>query len=168
MDNDINNQGETAKYLDILKQELDPTNSFLLEEPDFLERDKTKSSILQKPDISKPIPPTKPPILQKPDLSEKIDPPTERYKDTSQLRRHTGYWVMIVVSQWLFVVICLVILVGLNSLELNDSVIITLLGTTTVNIIGLPYVLLKGLYPQDKEISKLSDEISKLTKQKCE
>ena len=134
MENDINNQGETAKYLDILKQELDPTNSFLLEEPDFLERDKTKSS-----------------ILQKPDLSEKIDPPTERYKDTSQLRRHTGYWVMIVVSQWLFVVICLVILVGLNSLELNDSVIITLLGTTTVNIIGLPFVLLKGLYPQDKE-----------------
>lgn len=135
MENDINNQGETAKYLDIAKQELDPTNSFL---------------------------------LQKPDLSEKIDPPTERYKDTSQLRRHTGYWVMIVVSQWLFVVICLVILVGLKSLELNDSVIITLLGTTTVNIIGLPYVLLKGLYPQDKEISKLSDEISKLTKQKSE
>lgn len=58
---------------------------------------------------------------------------------------------MIVVSQWLFVVICLVILVGLKSLKLNDSVIITLLGTTTVNIIGLPFVLLKGLYPQDKE-----------------
>ena len=124
MENDINNQGETAKNLDIEGLKLDSTNSFLLKEPD---------------------------------LSEKIDPPTERYKDTSQLRRHTGYWVMIVVSQWLFVVICLVILVGLNSLELNDSVIITLLGTTTVNIIGLPYVLLKGLYPQDKEISKLSD-----------
>lgn len=135
MENDINNQGETAKNLDIAGLKLDSTNSFLLKEPD---------------------------------LSEKIDPPTERYKDTSQLRRHTGYWVMIVVSQWLFVVICLVILVGLNSLELNDSVIITLLGTTTVNIIGLPYVLLKGLYPQDKEISKLSDEISKLTKQKSE
>lgn len=168
MGNDINNQGETAKYLDRPKQELDPTNPVLREELDFIERDGTKSSILQKPDISEPIPPTKPSILQKPDALEEIDPPTERYKDTSQLRRHTGYWVMIVVSQWLFIVICLVILVGLKSLKLNDSVIITLLGTTTVNIIGLPFVLLKGLYPQDKEISKLSDEISKLTKQKCE
>lgn len=149
MENDINNQGEADGFFSTAEQKHAATNSSLPQEPVFLERPKSS-------------------ILQEPDLSEKIDPPTERYKDTSQLRRHTGYWVMTVVSQWLFVVICLVILVGLKSLELNDSVIITLLGTTTVNIIGLPYVLLKGLYPQDKEISKLSDEISKLTKQKSE
>nr|DAN71207.1 MAG TPA: hypothetical protein [Caudoviricetes sp.] len=150
MENDINNQGEAVGFFSTAEQKQAAANSSLLQEQDFLRTSPNSS------------------ILQKPDLLEKIDPPTERYKDTSQLRRHTGYWVMIVVSQWLFVVICLVILVGLRSLELTDSVIITLLGTTTVNIIGLPFVLLKGLYPQDKEISKLSDEISKLTKQKCE
>lgn len=56
MGNDINNQGETAKYLDRPKQELDPTNPVLREELDFIERDGTKSSILQKPDLSEPIP----------------------------------------------------------------------------------------------------------------
>ena len=42
MGNDINNQGETAKYLDRPKQELDPTNPVLREELDFIERDGTK------------------------------------------------------------------------------------------------------------------------------
>ena len=37
-----------------------------------------------------------------PDPSQKMHlPKKERYQDTSQLRRHTAYWVMVVVSEWL-------------------------------------------------------------------
>lgn len=82
-----------------------------------------------------------------PDPSQKMHlPKKERYQDTSQLRRHTAYWVMVVVSEWLLAVICLIILTGRGELQLDKTVLITLLGTTTINILGLPFVLLQGLY----------------------
>ena len=46
---------------------------------------------------------------------------------------------------------------------IQSGVLIALLGTTTANIIGLPLVLLKGLYPKEEEISKLNEEIAQFT-----
>ena len=71
-----------------------------------------------------------------------------RYSDTSKLRKHSAYWVMIVVSFWLFLVVSIVFLCGFTVMNLEASVIIALLTTTTANILGLPLIILQGLYPK--------------------
>ena len=86
-----------------------------------------------------------------------------RYSDTSTLRKYSAVWVMVVVSVWLLVVLLILILCGANVLTIQSGVLIALLGTTTANIIGLPLVLLKGLYPKEEEISKLNEEIAQFT-----
>lgn len=90
-----------------------------------------------------------------PEIGSATPQPWEkRYNDTSRLRMHTAYWVVIVVSVWLLVVISVVVLCGLRWLHISDAVLITLLGTTTVNIIGLPFVLLQGLYHKPTKSKK--------------
>ncbi len=67
------------------------------------------------------------------------------------------YWVIGVVSIWLIIVLIILFKQGSFSLtlsesfNLSDKVIMTLLGTTTVNILGLPYIILKGLFKSDKD-----------------
>ena len=85
-----------------------------------------------------------------------------RYSDTSRLRKHSAYWVMVVVSFWLILVVSIVFFCGFECMKLEPSVIIALLTTTTVNIIGLPLVLLQGLYPKEKEMEMIDNEIEKL------
>ena len=85
-----------------------------------------------------------------------------RYSDTSKLRKHSAYWVMIVVSFWLFLVVGIVFLCGFAVMNLEASVIIALLTTTTANILGLPLVVLRGLYPKEKEMEMIDNEIEKL------
>ena len=43
-----------------------------------------------------------------------------------------------------------------SDLNLSDSVLIALLTTTTVNILGLPFIILQGLYPKERE--EIEDE----------
>ena len=85
-----------------------------------------------------------------------------RYSDTSKLRKHSAYWVMIVVSFWLFLVVGIVFLCGFAVMSLEASVIIALLTTTTANILGLPLIILQGLYPKEKEMEKIDNEIKEL------
>lgn len=89
----------------------------------------------------------------------------KRYNDTSDLRKHSAYWVMVVVSFWLILVVSIVFFCGFECMKLEPSVIIALLTTTTVNIIGLPLVLLQGLYPKEKEMEMIDNEIEKLKEQ---
>ena len=86
-----------------------------------------------------------------------------RYSDTSTLRKYSAVWVMVVVSVWLLVVLLILTLCGASVITIQSGVLIALLGTTTANIIGLPLVLLKGLYPKEEEISKLNEEIAQFT-----
>ena len=88
-----------------------------------------------------------------------------RYSDTSKLRKHSAYWVMIVVSLWLFLVVGIVFLCGFAVMNLEASVIIALLTTTTANILGLPLIILQGLYPKEKEMEKIDNEIKELKEQ---
>ena len=89
----------------------------------------------------------------------------KRYNDTSDLRKHSAYWVMVVVSFWLILVVSIVFFCGFECMKLEPSVIIALLTTTSVNIIGLPLVLLQGLYPKEKEMEMIDNEIEKLKEQ---
>lgn len=74
------------------------------------------------------------------------DQKKERYKQDTRHRHILSCWVMFVVSIWLFLVMTLLFLNGPENLGLNDGVMITLLGTTTINILGLPLIILKSLF----------------------
>lgn len=65
----------------------------------------------------------------------------KRYEKDTASRTCLAYWTFGIISVWLFVV---VILLSCNFLP--DAVYITLLTTTTVNIIGLPAIVLKGYF----------------------
>lgn len=88
-----------------------------------------------------------------------------RYSDTSKLRKHSAYWVMVVVSFWLILVVSIVFFCGFECMTLEPSVIIALLTTTTANILGLPLIILQGLYPKEKEMEIIDNEIEKLKEQ---
>lgn len=95
-------------------------------------------------------------------IQELVESKLKRYNDTSKLRKHSAYWVMLVVSFWLFLVVGIVFLCGFAVMNLEASVIIALLTTTTANILGLPLIILQGLYPKEKEMEKIDNEIKEL------
>lgn len=61
-------------------------------------------------------------------------------------RKILVFWVMGIVSLWLVAVLYIIVW-----RDLSDTVKITLLTTTTVNILGLPYIILKGLFKVDEK-----------------
>jgi len=77
------------------------------------------------------------------DLKEQVK---KRFDDNTKHRKTLVYWVMWVVSLWLFLVIFVVAISGFSFFELSDSVLITILTTTTINILGLPLIILRGLF----------------------
>lgn len=70
----------------------------------------------------------------------------ERYKSDTTWRCRLSWWVIIVDSVWLLAIICILILNGSFCKPLDNSVLITLLGTTTANVLGLALIVLNGLF----------------------
>ena len=75
----------------------------------------------------------------------------ERFSQDTRFRRHLANWVMIIVPAWLMSVVVLIYLHGYNTLDLDKEVLITLLATTTVNVLGLAYIVLKGIFPEESK-----------------
>lgn len=73
-----------------------------------------------------------------------------RFSQDTRFRKHLANWVMIIVPSWLFLVIVILFFDGFNLLKLQTEVLITLLATTTVNVLGLAYIVLKGIFPESK------------------
>lgn len=73
----------------------------------------------------------------------------DRFSQDTRFRKHLANWVMIIVPSWLVTVIVILILCGCRVLEFNSEVLITLLATTTVNVLGLAYIVLKGIFPEE-------------------
>lgn len=67
----------------------------------------------------------------------------KRYSSDTSYRRWLAKWTAIVVSVWLTVVL-LILLVNKKHIHLSDSVLMVLLGTTTLNVLGLSYIVLRG------------------------
>lgn len=74
-----------------------------------------------------------------------------RYSQNTQFRRYFSVWVMIIVPAWLFLAFSLVLMCGFGVCKLSDVVLSTMLATTTANILGLAYIVLKGMFPQERE-----------------
>jgi hypothetical protein len=72
----------------------------------------------------------------------------KRYASDTLDRKWLAIWTAIIVSVWLYFV--LIILTFNRIICLSDSVLITLLGTTTLNVLGLSFIVLKGHFNSSK------------------
>lgn len=70
----------------------------------------------------------------------------KRYEQNTLHRNFLVHWVAWVVSLWLLIVINVIIANARLKLGMESEVQITLLATTTVNVLGLAYIVLKGLF----------------------
>lgn len=92
-----------------------------------------------------------------PDTLEDVDDMTmreqrkTRFSQDTRYRKYLANWVMFIVPCWLLAVVVIVFLQGFSIIKLDNEVIITLLATTTLNVLGLAYIVLKGIYPESKE-----------------
>lgn len=69
---------------------------------------------------------------------------SDRYSSDTQDRKWLAKWTAGVVSLWLLLVIFSVMLNELFCFNISDSVLIALLGTTTLNVLGLSFIVLRG------------------------
>lgn len=75
-----------------------------------------------------------------------LTPKEKRYERETDLRENLSIAFTIIISLWLLAVFLL--LVGnTNHYRLSNSVLNTLLVTTTANVIGMMIIILKNLFP---------------------
>ncbi len=68
-----------------------------------------------------------------------------RYRQDTENRNKLTCWVKWVVSVYLSIVF-IILCINSHLIFLSDSIICTLLGTTTLNVLGLMYIVLKGYF----------------------
>jgi len=73
----------------------------------------------------------------------------ERYKNDTAYRKVFSTWAGTLVSVWL-VCVLLILTSNTNKFKLSDSVLIALLGTATLNVLGLMVIVLNGLFNKSK------------------
>lgn len=73
----------------------------------------------------------------------------KRYKDDTEHRKVLSIWAGTLVSFWL-VSVLLILTNNTNRFGLSDSVLMTLLGTTTLNVLGLMVIVLNDLFNKRK------------------
>lgn len=70
-----------------------------------------------------------------------------RYRQDTKFRRCLTIWVMFIVPAWLAAIFAVVCFCAAEIWRLSDAVMVALLATTTANILGLAYIVLKGMFP---------------------
>lgn len=79
----------------------------------------------------------------------------QRIFENTNARKRLEKWAKRVISIYLLAILLLIIVAHIpltkeyNLLKMSDTVIITILSTTTVNILGLGFIILKGHFPQN-------------------
>ena len=81
-----------------------------------------------------------------PDAEDLETQERKRYAQDTTYRKFLAKWVMYVVSIWLGIVITIVVLTGFRFLTYTSTVLVTLLATTTINVLGLAFIVLRGLF----------------------
>lgn len=83
----------------------------------------------------------------------------ETLKDMQSVRKHRNKmlsWTIVIVSIYLIVVLG-VIIMQVSNASLSDSVIVTLLSTTTITVIGLPLAITRALFYIPKDMLAKDD-----------
>lgn len=74
-----------------------------------------------------------------------------RYAQDTKFRHHLSVWVMLIVPIWMGFVLLLIASNGFGWTCLSDTALVALLTTTTANVLGLAYIVLKGIFPESKD-----------------
>ena len=97
-------------------------------------------------------------ILSKILDNERKELENQSKKSELELRVKIWEWVKIIVSSFLGFVACLLVLILVgkanNAEGFSDSVLIAILTTTTINILGLPFLIIKSLFPALEKMDK--------------
>lgn len=92
---------------------------------------------------------TTPPNVKKNDIDKmSLDEQklkNDRYQKDTNWRHRLSWWVIGVDSVWLSVIL-LILALNNSYIHLSDPVLMMLLGTTTINVLGLAFIVLKGLF----------------------
>jgi hypothetical protein len=67
----------------------------------------------------------------------------QRYKEDTSHRKWLGVWTAIVVTCWLTAVLAILVY-NERYICLSDTVLTSLLATTTLNVLGLSFIVLRG------------------------
>ena len=70
----------------------------------------------------------------------------EDSRSNLRLRKFLAYWAAAIVSAYLAFVMYLIYLCTVCGCHQSDAVLIALLGTTTTNVLGLMFIILRGLF----------------------
>jgi hypothetical protein len=74
----------------------------------------------------------------------------KRLIDDNNARKTFSLWLFSITVLWMFIVLMIVIQCGRQAIILSDSVLITLITTTTANVFGFFYVVVNYLFNKDK------------------
>ena len=67
-----------------------------------------------------------------------------------EARKRYSHRIFIITTGWLVSVVFILVAVGLEWLKLPESVLIALLGTTTINVLGFFVIVIQYLFNKDK------------------
>lgn len=84
-----------------------------------------------------------------------------RIIENTNARKRLERWATRIIAIYLFVVLSIVIIDSLkiiDVLDISDPIMITILSTTTVNIIGLGLIVLRGHFHEKESIEKSEKE----------
>ena len=75
----------------------------------------------------------------------------DRYKQDTKWRDRLAWWVIGVTSGWMLIILIILVIKGFcSTFDLEKEVLITLLATTTANVLGLPLIVLRGIFSEGK------------------
>jgi hypothetical protein len=77
----------------------------------------------------------------------------QRYQSDTKDRKWLAEWTAWTVSMWLLLVMC-ILMYNDKRWHLDPSVLIALLGTTTLNVLGLSFIVLRGHFQSYKDDDK--------------
>jgi len=72
-----------------------------------------------------------------------------RYSQDTKSRKKLSYWAATVVSIYLLLVF-VILFFNAKGIYLSDTVLSVLLGTTTLNVLGLMFIVLKGYFKVER------------------
>lgn len=88
---------------------------------------------------------------QNKDLMSMEDQEKKRYAQDTDHRKLLVIWMICTVSIWLGIVLFIIVFNNLLKFYIQTQILIVLLATTTLNVLGLANIILKGLFPQPQK-----------------
>lgn len=85
-----------------------------------------------------------------------------RIVENTRARKRLEKWSLRIIATYLFIVLSIVILnyiqIGKPLFHIHTEIMITILSTTTINIIGLGLIVLRGHFLADDKTNRLDDK----------